>query len=199
MQGKLFKGGWQNLLQCIVHSLQNIQKLWNLIPTLLSRLNDKTTLKHTFTARFRRTSFGMSEGKIYNISNTTSVTHCQWNLTGGKEEKKIQCHIHHTWKECNWYWMTSRIGDTTHTLTEVTRINQLRKPSYSKQCLPQISMNIQMHTIYILDSYSWIIHSIWLTWAKEISHSNTRTCITFLLTWSNTVHKRRKITWQLIS
>jgi hypothetical protein len=47
MQGKLFIDGWQKLLQCIVDLLHNIQKLWNLNLTLLSRQSDKMSLKHS--------------------------------------------------------------------------------------------------------------------------------------------------------
>lgn len=73
-----------------------------------------------------------------------------------KENQNLKklCHIHHSSKESNGQWTIPRVGDTTDRLTEVTTINQLRKTSYSKHCLPQISMNIELHTIYILGSYS---------------------------------------------
>jgi hypothetical protein len=120
------------------------------------------SLKHSFTANCQWTSFGMSEGRICYISNTTSVTHLQSNLAEKNKKRERDreiyklCHIHHSWKE----WLIPRISDTTDTLTEWSNNDQSRKPSFSKHCLPLISMYIELHTIYILGSYSSIIQSV---------------------------------------
>lgn len=56
--------------------------------------------------------------------------------------------------------MIPRVGDTADTLTVATTINQMRKTSYSKHCVPQTSMYIQLRTIYILGNYSWKIQAV---------------------------------------